>query len=160
MATIRSYRSVIDSCHQRFEDCSSVTTSHFLSKLCKSFFLKRPPLKSLLPALSLPAVLRLSGTPFESKASLRDISLKTVFFGCYCFWSESECPLCFLLDHGHVCWEPLGVRLVPRPGYIAKNQSEASRPVDIFLSTVFYKRESVDPPYRIRLELIQARAWS
>ena len=30
-------------------------------------------------------------------------------------------------------WEPSGVHLVPGPGYIAKNQSQASRPVEIFL---------------------------
>ena len=51
------------------------------------FFLRSPPVESLLPAWSLPAVLRaLSFVPFEPmhKASVRDLSLKTLFFGGDC----------------------------------------------------------------------------
>ena len=82
LATLRSYRSAIASCHRGFHDGSSLTNSPFLTRLLKSFFLKRPPFKTLLPAWSLPAVLKvLASAPFEPlhKASLRLLTLKTAF---------------------------------------------------------------------------------
>ena len=82
VVTLRSYRSAIASCHRGFSDGSSVTNSAFLTRLVKSFFLKRPPSKTLVPAWSLPAVLKvLASAPFEPlhKASLRLLTLKTAF---------------------------------------------------------------------------------
>ena len=73
ISTFRAYRSAIASCHKGFLDGSSFSGSSVLTSLCRSFFLKRPPVKTLLPAWSLPVVLRvLSETPFEPlhKASL------------------------------------------------------------------------------------------
>ena len=37
------------------------------------------------------------------------------------------------VDPGHLRWEASGVRLIPRPGFIAKNQSMTSGSVEIFL---------------------------
>ena len=79
LATLRSFRSAIASCHRGFCDGSTVTDSRFLTRLMKSFFLKRPPPKTLIPAWSLPAVLQvLASAPFEPlhKASLRLLTLK------------------------------------------------------------------------------------
>ena len=65
-AALRVYRSAFASCHLGFEDGSSVSSSKFLCRLFRSFFLKRPPVKSLLPAWSLTAVLQvLAAEPFE-----------------------------------------------------------------------------------------------
>ena len=61
VVTLRSYRSALASCHRGFSDGSSVTNSAFLTRLVRSFFLKRPPSKTLVPAWSLPAVLKSSG---------------------------------------------------------------------------------------------------
>ena len=82
LSTIRSYRSAISSCHKGFTDGSSVSNSPFLAKLCRSFLLKRPPVKSLTPAWSLPSVLKvLMQAPFEPLAttSLRNLTFKTLF---------------------------------------------------------------------------------
>ena len=79
IATLRSYRSAIASCHRGFTDGSSVTNSHHLTRLLRSFFLKRPPSKTLLPAWSLPAVLQvLAAAPFEP---LHNASLGGYRFG-------------------------------------------------------------------------------
>ena len=37
---------------------------------------------------------------------------------------------------GHFRWKPAGVRLVPRPGFFAKNQSPSSQSVEIFLPSI------------------------
>ena len=50
ISTIRSYRSALASCHKGFQDGSSISGSSVLTRLCRSFFLKRPPVKTLLPA--------------------------------------------------------------------------------------------------------------
>ena len=70
------------SCLRGFSDGSSVTNSAFLTRLVRSFFLKRPPSKTLVPAWSLRAVLKvLASAPFEPLliASLCLLTLKTAF---------------------------------------------------------------------------------
>ena len=82
LATLRSYRSAIASCHRGFCDGSSVTNSLFLTRLLRSFFLKSPPSTTLLPAWSFPAVFEiLASAPFEPlhKSSLRLLTFKTAF---------------------------------------------------------------------------------
>ena len=34
---------------------------------------------------------------------------------------------------GHIRWERGGVRLIPNPSYVAKNQTASSKPVEIFI---------------------------
>ena len=100
ISTIRVYRSAIASCHMGFQDGSSISGSSVLTKLCKSFFLKRPPIKTLLPAWSLPC-----GSSSSVKSSFRtssqgfsSLSGHQVCFSCgHRFWSQDQyasCPLC------------------------------------------------------------------
>ena len=136
LATLRSYRSAIASCHRGFCDGSSVTNSQFLTRLMKSFFLKIPPSKTLLPAWSLPAVLKvLASAPFEPlhKASLRLLTLKMAFLVAIASGHRVSSLQALCVDPGHLRWEASGVRLIPRPGFIAKNQSMTSGSVEIFL---------------------------
>ena len=66
IASIRGYRSAIASVHKGFSNGSTVSNSPFLTRLFRSFFLKRPPSRSLVPSWSLPAVLKvLAEAPFE-----------------------------------------------------------------------------------------------
>ena len=66
VVTLRSYRSAMASCLRGFSDGSLVTNSAFLTRLVRSFFLKRPSFKTLVPAWSLPTVLIvLASVPFE-----------------------------------------------------------------------------------------------
>ena len=139
MSTIRSYRSAIASCHKGFQDGLSVSVSPVLSRLCRSFFLKRPPVKTLLPAWSLPVVLRaLARAPFEPihKASLHILSIKAAFLLAITSGNRVSTLHALSIEPGHVRWEPKGVRLVPRADFIAKNQSPASQPVEIFLPSI------------------------
>ena len=139
VVTLRSYRSAIASCHRGFSDGSSVSKSKFLTRLFQSFFLKRPPSKTLLPAWSLPAVLKaLASAPFEPlhKASLRLLTLKTAFLVAIASGHRVSSLRALCVDPEHLCWEASGVRLIPRMGFIAKNQSLKSGPVEIFLPAI------------------------
>ena len=139
ISTIRGYRSAIASCHRGFQDGSSISESSILSNLCKSFFLKRPPEKTLLPAWSLPVVLRaLAEAPFEPlhKVSLHCLAIKTAFLVAIASGQRVSALHALSIEPGHVRWEPAGVRLVPRPNFIAKNQSPSSQPVEIFLPSM------------------------
>ena len=103
------------------------------------FFLKRPPVKSLLPAWSLPAVLQvLMRSPFEpmNKASLHDLTIKTAFLVAIATGHRVSTIHALSVDPGHIRWEPSGVRLVPRADFIAKNQSSSSPLVEIFLPSM------------------------
>ena len=139
VVTLRSYRSAIASCHRGFSDGSSVSNSKFLTRLFQSFFLKRPPSKTLLPVWSLPAVLKvLASAPFEPlhKASLRLLTLKTAFLVAIASGHRVSSLRALCVDPGHLRWEASGVRLIPRMGFIAKNQSLKSGPVEIFLPAI------------------------
>ena len=66
VVTLRSYRSAMASCLRGFSGGSLVMNSAFLTHLVRSFFLKRPSFKTLVPAWSLPTVLIvLASVPFE-----------------------------------------------------------------------------------------------
>ena len=139
ISTIRSYRSAIASCHKGFQDGSSISGSSVLTRLCRSFFLKRPPVKTLLPAGSLPVVLwALSEAPFEPlhKASLNCLAIKAAFLVAIASGHRISTLHALSIEPGHIRWEPNGVRLVPRPDFIAKNQSPSSQSVEIFLPSI------------------------
>ena len=107
ISSIRSYRSAIASCHKGFQDISSVSVSSVLSRLCRSFFLKRPPVKSLLPAWSLPLVLgALSKAPFEPlhKASLHFLSIKAAFLVAIASGHRVSTLQALSIEPGHIRW--------------------------------------------------------
>ena len=136
ISTIRGYRSAIAAIHSGFEDGSKVSSSPYLTKLLRAFFLKRPPVKKLVPAWSLPRVLEaLAKPPYEpmAKSSLHDLTVKTVFLMAIASGQRRSALHALCLTPGHVRWERHGVRLVPRPTYIAKNQTATSGPVEIVL---------------------------
>ena len=78
MADFLVYRSAFASCPTSFVDGSLVTNSPILSRLFRAFFLKRPLVRTLLPAGSLPAVFRaLALESFEPlhKASFHNLTI-------------------------------------------------------------------------------------
>ena len=138
-STIRLYRSAIASCHSGFEDGSSISSSQFLSRMIRAFYLKRPRTKSLIPSWSLPAVLQaLAKEPFEPmyKASLHHLTLKTVFLVAIASGHRVSTLQALSVEPGHIRWEASGVRLVPRADFIAKNQTHSSPLVEIFLPSL------------------------
>ena len=119
-----------------FSDGSNISNAPALCKLIKAFFLKRPPVSRLLPAWSLPGVLKaLAQPPFEplGKASLRDLTIKTVFLIAIASGHRRSSLHALSCAPGHIRWEREGVRLVPKPSFIAKNQTASSTPVEIFI---------------------------
>ena len=139
VVTLRSYRSAMASYHRGFSDGSSVTNSAFLTRLVRSFFLKRPPSKTLVPAWSLPAVLKvLASAPFEPLhiASLCLLTLKMAFLVAIASGHRVSSLKALFIDPGHIHWEASGVRLIPKMGFIAKNQSLKSGSVEIFLPAI------------------------
>ena len=136
ISTIRGYRSAIAAIHTGFSDGSSVSTAPALGGLVRALFLKRPPSRRLLPSWSLPAVLDALGKPpFEplGEASLRDLSVKTVFLLAIASGQRRSALHALSAAPGHIRWERTGVRLIPNPTYIAKNQTASSKSVEIFV---------------------------
>ena len=139
LSTIRGYRSAIGSSHRGFPDGTSVTSSLYISRLLKAFFLKRPPCRSLVPAWSLPTVLRrLAEAPFEPihKASLFHLTIKTVFLVAIASGQRRSSLQALSIEPGHLRWETTGVRLIPKASFIAKNQTASSGSVEIFLPSL------------------------
>ena len=90
-------------------------------------------------AWSLPVVFRaLARAPFEPihKASLHILSVKAAFLVAIASGHRVSTLHALSIEQGHVRWEPKKVRLVPRAVFIAKNQSPASQPVEIFLPSI------------------------
>lgn len=134
-STIAGYRAAISAVHQGWED-ESVSTSEALSKLIRSFFIERPPSKTLLPSWSLPLVLcRLNQAPFEplDKSSLKYLTMKTVFLLAIASGRRVGDLQALSIDKGRIRWEPYGARLTPRLGYLAKNESLAHRAKPVFI---------------------------
>ena len=114
--------------------CSYSTVSDWLGA---RFFLERPPARKFLPTWSLPCVLEaLAKAPFEplAEASLRDVTIKTVFLMAIASGHRRSALRALPAAPGHIRWD--GVRLIPNPSYVAKNQTASSKPVKIFLSSL------------------------
>ena len=80
----------------------------------------------------------LSKAPFEPlhKASLHCLAIKTAFLVAIASGHRVSTLHALSVEPGHIRWEPAGIRLVPRPGFIAKNQSPSSQSVEIFLPSM------------------------
>ena len=136
LSTLRGYRSAIAAIHIGFEDGSSVSSAPRLSALLRSLSLKRPNFRPLVPSWSLPKVLEaLAKPPFEPlhSASLLDTTIKTCFLLAVASGQRVSSLHALSIARGHIRWENGGVRLIPNAKFIAKNQSETSGPVEIFL---------------------------
>ena len=80
----------------------------------------------------------LSRASFEPlhKASLHCLAIQTAFLVAIASGHRISTLHALSIEPGHIRWEPAGVRLVPRPGFIAKNQSPSSQSVEIFLPSM------------------------
>ena len=98
--------------------------------------MQRPPTRKLLPSWSLPkaqeAFAKASFKPL-AEASLRHLTIKTVFLVAIASGQRRSALLALSSAPGHIRCERGGVRLIPNPLYIAKNQTAASDPVEIYI---------------------------
>ena len=139
ISSIRGYRSAIAAIHTGFGNGETVSNSMFLSRLTRSFFLQNPPKQRLIPRWDLPKVLRaLAKSPFEPmhKCSLLNLSIKTVFLIAVASGQRRSLLHALSVRSGHIRWEKDRVRLIPKAGFLAKNQRESSKPCQIVLPSI------------------------
>ena len=67
---------------------------------------------------------------------MHHITIKTVFLVALASGHRVSTLQALSVDPGHIRWEPSGVRLIPRADFIAKNQSQNSPMVEIFLPSL------------------------
>ena len=133
--TVQGYRTAIGAVHHGFPDGSSVASNANLSSLIKGIFNERPPTRSLLPEWDLPLVLRFIASDMASlrDMSLTDLSRRTVFL--LALASGRRCSEVHALSVSgkHLRFRRRGVVLLPRAGFLAKNQSLDFTPLPIEL---------------------------
>ena len=137
--TIRGYRSAIAAIHSGFADGSSISNSTSLNHLIKGMFLKRPTLRPLIPVWSLTSVLEtLASAPFEPLHScdLKFLTLKTVFLVSLASGRRRSAIQALSASRGHLNFLPHGVRLIPEPAFLAKNQTVDFLPHPIFIPKI------------------------
>ena len=116
-----------------------MSSSIHLSRLIHAFFFEVPPVRTLVPSWSLPAVLcALAHPPFEplAQASFYHLTLKMVFLMVIAFGQRRGTLHALTIDPGHLRWESSGVCLIPKAGFLTKNQTASSGPVEIFLPSL------------------------
>ena len=126
--------SAIAAIHTGFPDGSSVSDNNTLHHLIRGMFVERPLVRKLVSSWDLFQTLdTLLRAPFEpmGSASLFHLSIKVVFLMAIATARRhSELHSLTVVD-GHIRWEPGGVRLIPRAGFLTKNQSSDFSPPDI-----------------------------
>ena len=99
-------------------------------------FNKRPPRRILSPSWSINDVLQvLAKPPYEPLHSvpLELLTHKTLFLIAAASARRRGCLQALTVKPGHLRFENGGVRLIPDPQFLAKNQTSAFTPQEIFL---------------------------
>jgi len=133
---IRNHRTAINVVHRGFEDGTKVSSSTALQALVRGIFNERPPERSLVPDWDLPSALRLlSETPFEplGNATLEDLTKKTVFLVAAASGRRVSDLHALSVAGEHLSISSSGARLLPRSGYLSKNQTPDFTPSPIIL---------------------------
>ena len=139
VSTIRNYRSAIASVHKGFSDGSTVGSNNTIHHLLKGMFNTRPPGRTLPPSWSINDILRvLAEPPYEpmQDTSLELLTHKTLFLIAAASARRRGCLQALTLRPGHIRFENGGVRLIPDPQFLAKNQTMTFTPQEIFLPSL------------------------
>ena len=137
--TIKNYRAAISAVHSRFPDQSSVGTNTVISQVIRAIFHRTPSSKRLAPSWSINDVLAtLAEAPYEplGDAPLELLTHKTLFLVAVASARRRGCLHALSVRPGFMRFEPAGVRLIPNPEFLAKNQTESFTPEEIFLPTI------------------------
>ena len=133
--TIQGYRTAIAAIHRGFADGSCVSTNSSLASMIKGAFHERPPVKSLQPEWDLPLVLRFISRDLSNmpKLSLIDLSRRTAFLMAVA--SGRRCSELHALSRSskHLSFRRSYVCMLPRAGFLSKNQSLSFTPTPIKL---------------------------
>ena len=136
VGTIRNYRSAISSVHRGFADGSTLSNNELISRLLKGMFNRRPPVRRLPPSWSINDVLRkLQDPPFEPlcSATLEHLTSKTLFLIAAASARRRSELHALSTKEGFIRFDPAGVRLLPDPQFLSKNQSASFTPREIYL---------------------------
>ena len=123
--SIRGHRTAVGSIHVGFKNKTTVSNNPVLNLLVRGMFNERPPERSLVPSWDLPRALRLlAKEPYEpmSGASLEDITTKTMFLVAAASGSRAGDIQGLSIKENHFDINNVRARLLPRSGYLAKNQ--------------------------------------
>jgi len=137
--TVRGYRTAVAAIHEGFEDGTFVSDSQALNHLIRGMFNRRPPVRRLLPPWSLESVFALiKAPPFEplGEASLKFVTLKTIFLLALCSGRRRGALAALSADPSCLRFENHGVRLLTRPSFLAKNQRVNFLPDPIFIADI------------------------
>ncbi len=134
--TVRSFRTAVGVIHLGFGGGINVSNSPAIHDLIKGMLHKRPPSRSLVPAWDLPRTLRLlAESPYEPlhQASLSDTAKKTAFLIAAASGRRVSDIHALSVAKEHLSFSGNAARLLPRSGYLAKNQSVNFTPSPIIL---------------------------
>ena len=134
--SVRACRTAVAAIHHGFAGGMSVSRFPVLNDLVKAIFNKRPPSSSLVPSWDLPRALRiLAEPPFEpmDQCSMMDLSRKTAFLVAAASGRRVSDIGALSVAENHLTVRSDGVHLLPRAGYLAKNQTQSFTPKHIVL---------------------------
>ena len=137
--TVRNYRSAIAAIHKGFDDGSTVGNNQIIAQLLRGMFQQRPRVKRLPPSWSINEVLFASSAPpYEpiQNATLELLTFKTLFLIAAASARRGGCLHSLTTKPGFIRFDPTGVRLLPDPLFLAKNQSMSFSPGEIFLPSL------------------------
>ena len=136
VSTIKNYRSAVAAVHEGFADGSRLGDNEVVTQLLRGMSNSRPVVRRLAPAWGLSEVLRaLARPPFEPihKSELPALTKKVLFLVAAASARRRSCLQALTVKPNHIRFENHGVRLVPDPEFLAKNQTLDFLPGDIFL---------------------------
>ena len=134
--SIRCFRTAIASIHHGFEGGLTVSSSPTLSSLIKGTFHERPPDRSLVPAWDLSLALGVvADSPYEPMhlLDLPELTRKTVFLVAAASGRRVSEIHALSTKEGHLRFSNGAVSLLPRAGFLAKNQTLDFTPKPIVL---------------------------
>ena len=134
--SIRCFRTAIASIHHGFEGGLTVSSSPTLSSLIKGAFHERPPDRSLVPAWDLSLALGVvADSPYEPMhlLDLPELTRKTVFLVAAASGRRVSEIHALSTKEGHLRFSNGAVSLLPRAGFLAKNQTLDFTPKPIVL---------------------------
>ncbi len=128
----------------------TVSSSPAISALIKGMFTVRPPSRELVPEWDLPLVLQyLASEEYEplQTLSLLKLSMKTAFLVAVACGRRCSEIQALAIDETHLQFSRAGVSILPRAGFLAKNQTLAFSPRPVFLPDLVRSAGSSEKPW-------------
>ena len=124
--SVRCFRTAIAAIHYGFDGGLTVSTSPTLTNLIKGAFHERPPERSLVPAWDLSLALgMIADSPYEPMhlLDLPELTRKTVFLVAAASGRRVSEIHALSMKEEHLRFSAGAVSLLPRAGFLAKNQT-------------------------------------